>query len=366
MPPVDVYSPMWLDISMLWRDTSAKSVVARNLRLDDRSCLTLKRGSRLEATHQIAVQHMREYMMGKIKSIGMIGLDTSHAAAFAAILHDAEHPYHVPGGRIKTAWRGGSPDMEMSISRVEDYTQMLRDDFGVEILDTPEAVAEQSDLVFIETIDGRVHADLFKRIAPFGKPVFIDKPLAVGLSDAQEILTLANESGIPVMSCSALRYADNLQAALAVHEEDSAIAGCDAYGPMSMMLPLPGLYWYGIHTVEVLVTALGTGCRKVHVTREANTDLIVCKWGDGRIGTIRGQRDIHSGFGVTLHRKSGPEVLDLAANDRPWYASMLEAILRSLPEGRSDIADEEMLEVIRIIDAANESRESGKPVEIRT
>jgi len=56
--------------------------------------------------------------------------------------------------------------------------------------------------------------------------------------------------------------------------------------------------------------------------------------------------------------------VDIAANQRPLYVGMLEAILRSLPEGRSDIPGEEMLDIVRIMDAANESRPTGKVVEI--
>jgi hypothetical protein len=41
---------------------------------------------------------------------------------------------------------------------------------------------------------------------------------------------------------------------------------------------------------------------------------------------------------------------------------MLDAILRTLPQGKSDVKREDTLEVIRIIDAANQSRESGKTV----
>jgi len=40
----------------------------------------------------------------------------------------------------------------------------------------------------LESADGRVHPEQFRRIAPYGKPVFIDKPLAVSVRDAEEIL----------------------------------------------------------------------------------------------------------------------------------------------------------------------------------
>ena len=306
--------------------------------------------------------------MSKTHKIGMIGLDTSHVEAFAKLLNDPNDPNHIPGGQVVAAYPGGSSDFEMSISRVEGFTNTLRDEYDVKILESPEAVAEYCDLVFIETIDGRKHKDMFQRIAKYGKPTFIDKPFTANLQDAKDILELAHNSAIPVMSCSSLRYADNLQAALtgngAGNEESGSIVGCDTFGPMEIMPPLPGFYWYGIHTVEMLVTVMGAGCKQVQVAKNRNNDLLVCEWEDGRVGTIRGLRNAHSQFGITLHREKNFQPIDIYANTRPYYASLLEAILRSLPEGRSDIPDNQMLEVIRIIEAANESRETNKHVSI--
>ena len=215
--------------------------------------------------------------MSKAYRIGMIGLDTSHVEAFTKLLNDPNDPHHIPGGQVVAGYPGGSADFELSVSRVEGFTQKLRDEFNVKILESPEAVAECCDLVFIETIDGRKHKDIFQQIVKYDKPTFIDKPFTTNLQDAKEILELAHKSGVPVMSCSSSRYADNLQAALAGNEELGSIVGCDIFGPMEVMPPLPGLYWYGIHTVEVLVAVMGVGCRQVQVTKNQNNDMLVCE-----------------------------------------------------------------------------------------
>src|SRR5690606_9458678 len=104
--------------------------------------------------------------------IGMIGLDTSHCPAFANLLNNASDPHHVPGGKVLYAYPGGSPQMALSRDRVEGITARMRDEFGVEILDSIEAVAERSDAILLESVDGRTHLEEFRRLAPFGKPVF--------------------------------------------------------------------------------------------------------------------------------------------------------------------------------------------------
>src|SRR4051794_18930302 len=164
--------------------------------------------------------------------IGLVGLDTSHVVAFCKCFKpgDAEH---VPGGRVTCAFAGVSPDFEMSHTRVEKFTAQVRDEFGVQIMDKPEAVAEAVDLLFITAVDGRTHLDYVRKTIAARKPTFIDKPFAVASSDAKEMFKLADQHGAAMMSCSSLRYAETLQAALA---DDSLgkIVGVDAFGPMNI------------------------------------------------------------------------------------------------------------------------------------
>jgi hypothetical protein len=114
----------------------------------------------------------------------------------------------------------------------------------------------------------------------------------------------------------------------------------------------------------MVVTAMGAGVKSVRTTTTENADLVTVEFTDGRIASIRGMRKTNHKFGAVLHRKDGATFVDTTLNQRPYYASMLEAILRSLPEGRSDIPAEEMLAVIQILDAANQSRPTGETVNV--
>src|SRR6185295_11952636 len=70
--------------------------------------------------------------------VGMIGLDTSHVTAFTALLNDPKSSNRVFGGRVVAAFKGGSPDIESSRSRVEGYTKELREKYGVITYDSIE------------------------------------------------------------------------------------------------------------------------------------------------------------------------------------------------------------------------------------
>ena len=91
--------------------------------------------------------------------IGLIGLDTSHVTAFTKLLNDPADPNHVPGGRVVAAFKGGSPDIESSRTRVEGYTRELQQKWGVKIVETIEALCAEVDVVMLESVDGRPHLD---------------------------------------------------------------------------------------------------------------------------------------------------------------------------------------------------------------
>lgn len=294
--------------------------------------------------------------------IGIIGLDTSHVTAFTKLLNDSSDASHVPGGRVIAAYPGGSADFPLSIGRVGGFTQELREQYGVSIMETPEAVAESVDALLLESADGRVHLEQFRATAPYGRPVFIDKPLALSSREAYEIAELAQQYDIPVMSASALRYSEGLVHAL--EEADGGITGADAFGPMHFEPTQPGYYWYGIHTAELLYRAMGTGCREVVVAANDDFDVITGIWQDGRIGTVRGSRRPGQGFGATLHTGGGTRLVDVSKDGRPFYASLLVEVMKLFKTGEPGIPLTETLEIIRFLEAANESRVTGQRVKL--
>jgi len=295
--------------------------------------------------------------------LGMIGLDTSHVIAFTEILNNKEHPYHVAGGKVVVGFPGGSPDMNASISRVEGYTNELRDKFGVNIVDSPEAVAEQCDAILIESVDGRVHLEQFRRIAHYGKPVFIDKPFAITSLEAQQIAKLAQQHNVPLMTSSSLRYAAGLTDVLAkATAEDGNVLGADCFGPTPLEEVLPGLFCYGIHSVEMLYAVMGPGCKEVNTYSNSDYDSAVGIWQDGRIGTVRGNRKGNYRFGASIHREKSAQFADVSAHAKPFYASLLEQVMVMFQTGISPLDITESLEIIRFIEASNESAIKGRPV----
>src|SRR5205807_1877447 len=104
---------------------------------------------------------------------GIIGLDTSHVAAFTKVLNDPNAKGDLAGIRVVAAYPGGSPDVASSRDRVAGFTRQLRDEFKVEIVDSVDALLGKVDVVLLESVDGRKHLEQAEPVLRARKPVFI-------------------------------------------------------------------------------------------------------------------------------------------------------------------------------------------------
>lgn len=290
--------------------------------------------------------------------IGIIGLDTSHVIAFTKTFNDTAAPDHVPGGRVVAAFKGGSPDIESSASRVEGFTKDLVEKYGVKLYATIEELAANVDAILLESVDGRPHLDQFRRTLAAKKPVFIDKPLAGSLQDGVEIYRLARENKISVFSSSSLRYSPEPFAPKLAKVGD--ITSAYSIGPAELEPHHPDFFWYGIHSVEALYTVLGAGCTSVVRTSTPNTDVITGTWSGGRVGTAQGNRKGHKGYGVTV---VGTKGVTTVGDGKNGYHGLTVEIMKFFQTGISPVAPETTLEILAFMEAADESkRRGGAPV----
>ncbi|MHA6483471.1 Gfo/Idh/MocA family protein [Paenibacillus sp. strain BS8-2] len=300
--------------------------------------------------------------MSESLKLGLIGLDTSHVIKFAEVLNDSKHPHYVPGARIIAGYKGGSSDISASYSRVDGFAKQLEEQYGVGLLNRPEEVAEACDALLITSVDGRVHLPQFRSIVSYRKPIFIDKPFTCSLQEAEEMYRIAAEYGVPIMSCSVLRYLDPLLEALKI---DSNVIGIDCYTPMALEPTNPGWFWYGIHGAEMLFRVLGTNCTRVHATNNELYEFAIGEWTDGRFGTVRGNRTGNYHYGATLHYANRSQPIQSMDSKKPMVATLVERIVDMFRNGQVDVSAEETLEIIRFIEGVNRSRESKIWVQLR-
>lgn len=287
----------------------------------------------------------------KVFRIGMIGLDTSHVTAFTGLINDPSKNY---GCKVVAGFPGGSPDVEASASRVEKFTQTLRDKHGVEIVDSIEELCQKVDGVLLESVDGRPHLAQARPVIAAQKPLFIDKPMAGNLADVIEIFRLAKENNVACWSSSSLRY---YPAIVEMKEKDQAgqVLGCDVYSPCDLEEHHPDLYWYGVHGVEMLFAVMGIGCETVRRVQTNDCDFVVGLWKDGRIGTYRGLRTPKSSYGVTVF---GTKAI-IQGGKSGGYEPLVDEIIKFFKTGQVPVPQQETIEIFAFMSAADESKAKG-------
>lgn len=291
--------------------------------------------------------------------IGMIGLDTSHVIAFTRVLNTPTDEQHVPGARVVAAFKGGSPDVESSRTRIDGFTEELVTKYGVRLYDTIEELAGAVDAIMIESVDGRVHLEQARRVFPFGKPVFIDKPFAGSLRDGIEIVRLARQHGVPVFSTSSLRYSPGM--AKIRNADIGRQLGAFSMGPARLEPYHPDLFWYGIHAVEAMYTVMGRGCTSVVRTHTLDTDVVTGVWSDGRVGTVRGTRNAPGDYALLVFGTKGTA----EHRERSSYPAMLLDVVKFFRTGMAPVDLEDTIEILAFMEAADESkRQGGAPVSI--
>jgi predicted dehydrogenase len=224
-------------------------------------------------------------------------------------------------------------------------------------------------------------------------PVFINKPMVTSPADLDRILEAVREHGTPVMSASSIRYAPQMVKAQqsAVTGELGKVIGASAYvlHSIAMYMNAPhkwqdnietgggSIINMGIHGLDPLMAALGTGVTGVHCyaskqvhrkSQSEDTAVISFRYADGRMGAVTVICGTNaSGFGLDVFG-SERATKAIAPDDNPdsllsyGYTGMMEAFLDMCDNGEMPISLDETAEIMRILFAARQSAAEGTEI----
>ncbi|HLJ56460.1 MAG TPA: Gfo/Idh/MocA family oxidoreductase [Chthonomonadaceae bacterium] len=287
--------------------------------------------------------------------IGLVDFDTSHVVAFTQRLN------HI--GVAETEWVDGAKvvagcpgESEMMPERIPGYAETLKG-YGIELVERPEQLIGKIDAVMIESQQGSKHLWRARPFLEAGMPVFVDKPFAETVADAETMIRLAEKHASPLMSCSALRYDPLVTQAIARTAELGKILSADTWTAAALHPGNPGLLHYGIHGAELLFALMGVGCKSVQFMGGDRGEVNAGLWESGHAGTVRGIRDGKYSFGAVIHYEKGNAVIQIEG--AAFYREMLRAFIRMCETDQPPIPYAETREIIAFCSAAVTSRESG-------
>lgn len=179
-----------------------------------------------------------------------------------------------------------------------------------------------------------------------GKPVYIDKTFAETLAAAKRIFQMAEQSGTPCYSTSALRYAEEYR-----QIPGGELSYIGSWGPNS-------LETYSIHQIEPIVALMGTQAQRVLYTGTEEVPSLLIEFTGGRRASI------------TCFPCGSPFVMQMARCGRTYLAEVksdyFQAFIGHMVEffrtGEIPVPHEQTLAVIAIREAGPSSRRRAGPM----
>ncbi len=282
-------------------------------------------------------------VIDKMINLGICGTNNSHSVVFSRLANSEELPpeERVEGARCIAFF---AYDEE----NVEDLKKL-----GLKQVERKEDLIHLVDGVLCVTRDGTKHLEEAIPFLEVGIPTFVDKPLAVSTDDAKSIVDKARETGTPLMSCSALRFAPEITNSQEKLEEISPLH-------VGTVTGMGKTIFYGVHAAEMMSTVFGSGVEYVFNSQTKGHDMALVHYRDGKTISLQILRDSEVGFRVIAHGEGGR--LDMPVESRLYYPETLKQIIRFMETGKTPIPLDHTLEIISCLNALGESADSGSKV----
>lgn len=173
------------------------------------------------------------------KRVGIVGIENSHAEEIIRYLN-VEQPARVPV-RIVALVKGE-----------EERTKELSELGAIEtvVADSTELLG-QVDALIVTSRDGALHRQHAVPFLEYGTPVWVDKPLAASVADAEAIVVASDRGGTAVTSSSALRWVPDTDAIAAQLDSIGDLQTVTVTGSGDADSPYSGIFFYGIHVADV-------------------------------------------------------------------------------------------------------------------
>ena len=282
--------------------------------------------------------------------IGMIGADSTHTEAWTQLVNPADSPLHGKAQVVKL-W---GEDAEQARAKAAEWQI-------AEVVGTPAEALTDVDLAMVVNRYGDDHPPHARLAIEAGLPTFVDKPFANDMEEVHSLVSLAAERDVPLMSCSALRYAGEVLALQERMAEFGALNCAVVSGAAAGDFPDPRAlhpFFYGVHAVELLHTLLGGGAEAVTTRRTERCDIGLVEYGDGRQGVVNLLHRTPGLYHGAVFGATGWGEADIVDGSR-FYAETLARVIQMAESGEPAFPVAWSVEVMAMMAALVRSAEEG-------
>lgn len=202
--------------------------------------------------------------------VGIVGTESSHVDHIIDYLNAAAAR---PGIRV-TALAGAADERAEELCRAGGIDQVVPD--------VP-ALLDVADVLIVTARHGGTHRELALPFLEAGQPVLVDKPFACTVTDAEAMLDAADKHAALVTSFSAVRYLPQTDALAAELAAIGPARSVIATGPADETSQYGGIFFYGIHPVDVALRLAPGPLRDIRTDRVGESVVASALADDARV-----------------------------------------------------------------------------------
>ncbi len=279
--------------------------------------------------------------------IGIIGAENSHAAAIAKIINVDKL---IKGFSVEYLW-GESDALARAAAKAGQIPQIVQ---------KPREMLGLADAIVVDHRHAKYHLPAAKPFAHKGVPIFVDKPFCYRSNEGAEFIKLCRRAGAPLTSFGIVPRQKSFARFQKKLEGMGPVLAASTYGPCDLDNPWGGIFFYGIHQVEIALMAFGYGIHEVELIKNGGKNAAAqLFYSSGLIVTMNLIREGCSGFGVHAVCAQGSVQMPLAFDKNP-YLPGVKLFTRMFKTGELPLADKQLIEPIRILEALERSEQSGE------
>ena len=283
-------------------------------------------------------------------TIGIIGAENSHTVAIAKTINIDRL---VSGFSVTHVW-GETPD---------DAKDAQERGLIPNIVQDPEDLIGQVDAAIVDHRHPKYHLPAVRPLLEARIPLFVDKPFCYRLDEGKEFLARARELDVPVCSFSVLPK----QASFAQLQEDvrelGRIISVVSTGPCDIDSEYGGVFFYGIHQVDMVVRLLDWDITHVQLNRGEQNHTATLYSASGAISTMNLIGEGRVGFHVSVIGEKGRTDRVIGYDENTYLTGVLD-FCQMFSTGETDETDGSILTPVAVLEVLEKSQESGEKVEV--
>ncbi|MEN6384058.1 MAG: Gfo/Idh/MocA family oxidoreductase [Phycisphaerales bacterium] len=278
--------------------------------------------------------------------IGIIGSENSHSLAIAKTLNIEKK---VKNCSVEFLW-GETKELAQSVAKEGKIPN---------VVENPLEMLGKIEALIVDHRHPKYHLDAALPFIKKGIPVFIDKPICFNSTKGRKFLKLAKKTAAPVTSFSVVPEQKKFRQFLLKKKRIGLVLAGATYGVCDVDSPYGGIFFYGIHQVEMALRAFGFNVKQVYISRNPNGATGQLIYSDNKIITLNFIKEGCCGFSIGAVGEKGGVFENIVFDSDPYLAG-IKTFTRMFKTRQEPETHENLIVPIKVIEALAKSLKSHK------